>query len=1829
MRMEEIIDPDNEELNPELSEEDQELYCAFSFTKGGSGTVRISLSPEVGTFLSRISLHVCSVPVWWCAVVVVCGGQFWETQTAAIKKSSTFTSPHDGLCPLCKAKGQSQVLKTYRINFTQSIFLCSEPQCIYPLGYTPLDNIITNTPDLKNLCPSKQIKRSFSELSPPSQPNMKRLKSDLPLLGQYSPINAATSAKAESSTSAQSVPPWEHDTPPSEISQCGWTEDIEVTKLNVPETADLFSSTPVLNRFCDRLLQSEDDRIIDKSYSTNDASKSSNTVSETGDLEEKELKKPGPSPLPEMKKKLNPDNKITLNGSPGILEDSELSSESVLFSKSKDLSTGLLQNRLCSQMKDSKVSPTLCNGESAMPVSLSSLGDVELAQSCDVIQKTLQDFSESRVSHLLQCTDNVLQNTVATEDGSCAEDKQHRGLSIPCEFTEDSQSTSFESKVFTVLEQDKSGENLNKTSLKSVSQHHVEAAAEENKNNPVVALEPVFHLPQDSCEMISASYSLHDFQPPCLSDNGSVDVCEPLCSMASVMKAIEELTAAPLKVCPLSVSLQLEEGTEKMHVETTSSHLVEDIQPECSLEVDSSLNLLGTSCMTDAAVVSSKVVSPEGASLSESHLSDQADIMGDCQQNGSETATTFALLQETLPECQSQKCLNYVPLTPCATPSSPIEENSPCVASAEIIIPNTLKSERLDRIYSCQKSVCNGITPLDSPPVTRSVHEDSSLIGICNTVCSVPEKEDSSAEKEITPLPDHSLLGTKKLNQDSMEPCAVSTPLRNIQAALIMKDNSVLDVNGSSYNRTSAMDVDDGDNAKIPAPLTNSQLENNASAQTPCSQAEDLVETEACPLHDTVTAIEDFGSGDQDDAPLIDSPESKRTPKKTSFENTLLPDLLLDIQPEHRMEDQLLAVPSPTCDADLMETISADCKQPKGDKLLQARLDKLCVQDTDTNEMEVTNPNVSNDDIQNSIHLSNTSSSEGTLSNESIESGSLDLSVMNAEQSPSDEILEARTFENSQRLLQWKNRKSLCWLDCLLSALVQSRTLSFFVAKHGNDKESLILNLFAKYKEATALCKQITKKKQTGRPTKSETCLNKVRMHIFDTLKPLLKCELGHKESPVFAFPLLLRLDPDFQKLFVHSFTWNFKCESCGYTYQDRCQKTMTTFTKIVPDWRPLNAVHKSPCNKCQAEDQRREMHLETLQPMFMLHFVEGLPSSDLKGFAFEFGEHWYDIRTVIRYRDQHFSTWMANDDGTWLESDDLKGSFCKRHQKFRMRAEDIHIVIWEKSTGKSIWEESSMLSSTTDVSEMKSENQTSIPTAEISLSDSSRESLHVAPEAEEVSKTTCTEHLPQVAPTSESVLSCFSTEHTPPPAVETNPSVLPSALPASRPVTDNPSNLLAGMEGYAEDDIITLTLVEIPLDSTGQPVGSVPLNSGVPQVETNPDDPLQPTAVEMLNGSAKLPQHTGQSKHLPSEPPMPDASPICTSQQMRAQPCRRKVQTSNMPVAAIATSTPNSKTFSSKKSVVDNMMGTLVKNDNFFINSNFSSASRKTTASKPWQPTTLLKESDFNGATKKADSFEGFRGKTVNNIVKTDESSLLISKLLKNSSSFNVPKEKTASPVKTFLAPAPLGPIKPGKNGLSSGKISVKDHGLSGEDKVRKLRLKLLKKLKAKKNELALLEKVAKLQQNGSCPGESNSVQPGVVNRQEHLRGFLQELQEQIDNADNESIGTVSSCTSICSSPGDAEFFAELFSPSPVDNPENDSRFLEMLADGHGISAEHSQQAAGFDYSMNNTITESTSGANTLNQSCSGEQSLNLLSSSTMAVLTEDTGYLDSFDIF
>ncbi|KAK2112669.1 SUMO-specific isopeptidase uspl1 [Saguinus oedipus] len=321
--------------------------------------------------------------------------------------------------------------------------------------------------------------------------------------------------------------------------------------------------------------------------------------------------------------------------------------------------------------------------------------------------------------------------------------------------------------------------------------------------------------------------------------------------------------------------------------------------------------------------------------------------------------------------------------------------------------------------------------------------------------------------------------------------------------------------------------------------------------------------------------------------------------------------------------------------------------------------------------------------------------------------------------------------------VQWKNAYALCWLDCILSALVHLEELKNTVTGLCSKKECVFWRLFTKYNRANRLlytsqlsdikdgdCKKLTSEIFA----EIETCLNEVRDEIFVRLQPQLRCTLGSNtyclpcgpakvtvpdhvpgncssrlrgkldhgsealsrvgegdmESPVFAFPLLLKLEPHVEKLFLSSFSWDFKCSQCGHQYQNRCMKSLITFTNVIPEWHPLNAAHFGPCNNCNSKSQIRKMILEKVSPIFMLHFVEGLPQNDLQHYAFHFEGCLYQITSVIQYQaNNHFITWILDDDGSWLECDDLKGPCSERHKKFEVPASEIHIVIWERKTSQ------------------------------------------------------------------------------------------------------------------------------------------------------------------------------------------------------------------------------------------------------------------------------------------------------------------------------------------------------------------------------------------------------------------------------------------------------------------------------------------------------------------------------------------------------------------
>ncbi|XP_006894145.1 PREDICTED: SUMO-specific isopeptidase USPL1 [Elephantulus edwardii] len=273
--------------------------------------------------------------------------------------------------------------------------------------------------------------------------------------------------------------------------------------------------------------------------------------------------------------------------------------------------------------------------------------------------------------------------------------------------------------------------------------------------------------------------------------------------------------------------------------------------------------------------------------------------------------------------------------------------------------------------------------------------------------------------------------------------------------------------------------------------------------------------------------------------------------------------------------------------------------------------------------------------------------------------------------------------------VQWKNAYSLCWLDCILSALVHLKALKMAVTELGSGEDSIFRRLLTKYERANELlCTHQPGGLQDGDGKKLplevsvriDACLNEVRDEIFTRLQPQLRCTLGDMESPVFAFPLLLKIEPQIEKLFMYSFSWNFECSHCGYKYQNRCMKTLVTFTHVVPEWHPLNAARFGPCNSCSSKSQIWTMALEKIPPLFMLHFVEGLPHNDLGWYAFHFEDSPYQVTSVIQYQaNNHFITWILEADGQWLKCDDLKGPCSERREKFEVPASEIHIVIWER----------------------------------------------------------------------------------------------------------------------------------------------------------------------------------------------------------------------------------------------------------------------------------------------------------------------------------------------------------------------------------------------------------------------------------------------------------------------------------------------------------------------------------------------------------------------
>lgn len=399
----------------------------------------------------------------------------------------------------------------------------------------------------------------------------------------------------------------------------------------------------------------------------------------------------------------------------------------------------------------------------------------------------------------------------------------------------------------------------------------------------------------------------------------------------------------------------------------------------------------------------------------------------------------------------------------------------------------------------------------------------------------------------------------------------------------------------------------------------------------------------------------------------------------------------------------------------------------------------------------------------------------------------------------SQDLIEFGELTSVPNQLFWPNSDKLCWLDSLLTALVNCKSLRK-CQPQDEPKKSTVWRLMRGYED---ICAAVRAQQQTSADgivrvpnhvlQRANEDLQSLRMSMFKVLEPKLHCKLGQQETPVFAMPLLLEMDSWAERVFKSSFYWDFQCTACKAATKVRVTKTLPTLTNLVPGWRPLDAVHIAPCNVCRKKNQLRTIVLEKVPPVFALHFVEGLPDGDAGLYTFEFKGQRHSITSVIQYDDQlkHFVTWTRNSDGSWLEYDDLKHPHCTTHPTLGVPAKEMHVVFWEVEAGN--------------------ESRACSPSS--TLPDSS------PPEAQKIPSSN------DGGSRADDPVSGSPDESLPTPHDDTD--IVHALLVSdSSLVTDTTAEgesligadtLLDTFEGLSHDDIVTLTLVEVNADSEEQ----------------------------------------------------------------------------------------------------------------------------------------------------------------------------------------------------------------------------------------------------------------------------------------------------------------------------------------------------------------------------------------------------------------------------
>ncbi|XP_071001327.1 SUMO-specific isopeptidase USPL1-like, partial [Oncorhynchus clarkii lewisi] len=360
------------------------------------------------------------------------------------------------------------------------------------------------------------------------------------------------------------------------------------------------------------------------------------------------------------------------------------------------------------------------------------------------------------------------------------------------------------------------------------------------------------------------------------------------------------------------------------------------------------------------------------------------------------------------------------------------------------------------------------------------------------------------------------------------------------------------------------------------------------------------------------------------------------------------------------------------------------------------------------------------------------------------------------------------------------------------------------------------------------------------------------------------------------------------------------------------------------------------------------------LSPVFVLHFAEGLPDNDLSAYSFAFQQQRYSITTVLQY-DQplnHLVSWIRIPDGSWLEFDDLKHPDCVSHTQLAVPPREIHVVFWELETDRPDDPQTPCssppenLTSTSLIQKEPHLAKISVVNESLDLSqpvsaDVDMDATITADYIDNNMDTTLRSNSPIIVG-STSMLADVpfqSWSHN----LSSHDLSLPlplndTAVVEALTVSDNADNddmdttvtagdpsigsatLLDTFEGLSHDDVVTLTLVEVKMDSESRPLDDgtpAPKQNGrdvcflsAPRSETFPlaheiptesethsetDDedlterPTSPdTASEFLPDSSDVPSETDSEGLTPSPPRIRRSS-------------NRPKMASNAPVAAAA----------------------------------------------------------------------------------------------------------------------------------------------------------------------------------------------------------------------------------------------------------------------------------------------------------------------------------------